>query len=731
MLTLKSLTFENIGRFIDSQTIDFSTLDELNQVEGKNNVTGGSSGAAKSTVFKALEFLLGVNNIPVSVLQSRLTEKHISVCGLFDYDGLPLKIERGKKLLIDLNGEITTGSSYITEKKLDKIIGMDRDLFRKILHKRQGEGGFFLEMGASKIHKFLTKCLNLEKEQAKIVTVDSDLESLSDKEVSVKTSLESSKSALDATLNAISSLGSPPVAPAPMDLIEGLKAKHSLDSKAYSEAKESHKKELEELEKDRPIVQTTPFDRSQIELLEKEISFILNKITKLEKIEIDRQSSLKSKINELQIAIGNLNNEEQKRQYEVKSKMSSNRSEYERALYCINEGERAKQKAIKLADELKKIRASICPTCEQSWINDSIKVKENEILTKLKELKNVVIAGTTSSECLPEIEKEYENLRIDSQPRIVQEIQIFNDQIAQYRIDSQPQVVQEAVELKLKIDFKKQELAKTRQEERDHQFKENAKTQSILVNFAQKQTEVNQRHQFYIEAAQNAVSKSYNDLQSALASLKAFEESQKRFNDSYDKLQAQSFRHNDEIVTKNLELASILDQIEVAEESKKAIKSYLSCSFENALDSIGDTATRLIRGIPNMGTATIQFDGLKEIKDGKIKEEINAVISMDGEIGIPIKSLSGGEKSSVDLGVDLAVINFIEERTSKGINIIVLDEPFTGLDTRCCEDAIEMLRNCSVGKKILLVDHNPVVAQSIENKITVIRDGLTSKVVQQ
>ena len=100
--------------------------------------TGGSSGST---------LLLGLNDISNGVLQSRLTKSPMSVIGIFELDGVPLKIERGKKLSIDLNGEITTGSNKLTEEVARSVIGMPRDLFRKILHKRQGEGGFFLRYG--------------------------------------------------------------------------------------------------------------------------------------------------------------------------------------------------------------------------------------------------------------------------------------------------------------------------------------------------------------------------------------------------------------------------------------------------------------------------------------------------------------------------------------------------------------------------------------------------------
>ena len=271
MLTLKSLSFENIGRFTEPQTIDFTQLGLLVQVDAQNLNTGGSSGAGKSTIFKALEFLLGLNDISGGVLQSRLTKSPMSVTGIFDLDGQPLRIERGKKILIDLNGEITTGSAKLTEEKLDKLIGMPRELFRKILHKRQGEGGFFLDLGPSETHRFLTSCLSLQKEQGKILTLDDRLGTLETDKISSWSAVESYKSAIEATERAIASLGVAPVLSIDPASIELLKAKHEEAKTNHKLVKDTQKKEMEDLEASRPQVTTNPFDRSKIESLENDI----------------------------------------------------------------------------------------------------------------------------------------------------------------------------------------------------------------------------------------------------------------------------------------------------------------------------------------------------------------------------------------------------------------------------------------------------------------------------
>jgi DNA repair exonuclease SbcCD ATPase subunit len=778
MLKLKSLTFSNIGRFVEEQTIDFTSLGSLVQIDGKNNNTGGSSGAGKSTIFKALEFLLGLNDISNSVLQSRLTKESISVTGLFDLDGIPLKIERGKKLLIDLNGEVTTGSSKLTEEKLDQVIGMPRDLFRKNLHKRQGEGGFFLDMGPSDVHKFLTNCLGLEKEQSKVTILDDRLKTLLETETSLKSAIESNKMGLQAIEGAILSLGSPPVLEIDSEAIEKLKSEHLQASDNHSVYRAHQQAEIEDLERNRPKVVSTPFDRTKIEQLENEIGTILANIAKLEKVELDRQSAIKAKISELQTEvsrlgyselsrqsdakakissiraeIGKLEGLENSRQAEVRSKLSLNKIESIRALTLRNEGDRAKEEAGKLAEELKKVRASICPTCEQGWVNDAAKTKDASILAKLQEYKKTVIAGMEAVnriaileegkkqldlEALPRpypgISEFIENLKqaeLDSRPKPVTAIEAINTQIELLRLESQPQSIPEAIEQKLKSDFKNQELLLARKEERDHQVNEDTRSQAILAGYAAKQHALRQVHEVEIKLLKDEESRALAEFEAAKNKVLSFEESKKRFEESLGKLKVQLSGYSGQLEKKNSELVLISEEIELATESKKAIKSYLSASFEDALDSIGDTATRFIRSIPNMSTATIQFQGLKETKEGKVKEEVTCLISMDGEIGIPIKSLSGGERSSTDLAIDLSVIKFIEERTGKGIDIFVLDEPFTGLDSKNILEALEMLKECSLDKRLLIVDHNPEASQSIENRLTVVRDGLTSKIVQQ
>lgn len=782
MIELKDLYWKNVGRFVDPQTIDFTKLGSLVQVDGKiiknGKDTGRSSGSAKTTVFKALDWLFGISDTATTILQSRLTKETIVVGAHMDWDGKQVHIERGKKLSITVDGQETTGSSKLTEELLDQIIGMPRDLFRMILHKRQREGGFFLSLGPSKTHKFFIDCLGLQAEQDKVFELEKKLALIQGSAATYQGFIDSNKMALDAIESAINTIGLPPVAEIEWGAVQALKGQYDSALETHKLVKESHQKEMAEFEQTKPKVEAAPFDRTDIVRLEGELKVLQDQISALELVELTRQSDTKSKISVVRVDITKLESAEIVRQSEAKAKIAPLEKEIQslqkvesdrqaavlaklsvakiskaNATAVVNNGLKGRESAPAISESLKKIRASICPTCEQGWINDAAKAKEAAIVLELQELRKVITAGMEAEKTIAALDIEIvqlvqesrpkeipelaninariESLKLEAAARIVPEIDELESQITRLKMDTAPKPIPGMTEIRGKVDSKTLDLAKIRLEETNHQNKENQKNQAILSAFDQRRTLLREKHDVSISSLEQFNQAALSAYEAANNKLTSFQESHKRHSESKTKLDSQKAGYEKNIKETQQKLDSVNEEMELIKESKKLIKSYISCSFEDALDSIGDTATTLIRSIPNMETATIQFDGLKETQEGKIKEEVTPMLSMDGEIGVPLKSVSGGETSSVDLGIDLSVIKFIEERTGKGIDLFILDEPFTGLDTPCIEDAIEMLRNCSVDKRLLIVEHNPVIAQSIENRITVVRDGLTSNIVQQ
>lgn len=683
MLTLKELKFRSIGRFVEEQSISFDSLGKLIQVDGKNNNTGGSSGAAKSTVFNALDFLFGLNSVPNSVLQSRLTEEPIWVEGVFDYDGLPLTITRGKKLKIDLAGEVTTGSSKLSEEKLDQILAIPRHLFKPMLHKEQGERGFFLNFTPKETNDFLTDCLGLSNFKKPMIALDAKLQELNDKKEGLSVSLEAAKTGVTASHNALLSLGDAPAKEVDQEMVLQLKNKADASKATLNAILQAQQKEQMDLEVKRPVSSVISFDRSIKNQLEQELNLV------------------KTQVNQLLLT----NKDKESKAYAMISAAKAKSVELQAR---IEKGLLAKERALKDATAIKKIRDSICPKCEQTWTAESAKVEEAQLLKNINEMHGPILAGEHAVALLEAAKEEIDYLS-SNVPSAVPEG--YQDLLSKER------------EIKLLI-------SKETENETNHLASQNAKNRFEQTNFALDSGLMRDRHAKDAEQWRNQASLDSKIFEGAVFKLKSYDDSRIRYETSVNALKVQIRKYVDETEALSQALSVVNSDIESYEELKKAVKSYLSCSFDEALETISENATRLARCVPNMANATIQLMGMWETKDGKIREEVNAVLNLDGDENIDIRSLCGGERSAIDLAVDLSVIELIENKTNKGINIFVLDEPFTGLDTVCIEMALEVLKNSSTNKKLIIVDHNPEVKEMVESSLLVVRDGLTSKIIQ-
>lgn len=684
MLKLKSLRLSGVGRFVEEQTVDFLGLGNLIQVDGENHNTGGSSGSGKSTLFNALDYLLGLNDLPTTVLQSRLTKSKMAVTGEFDWDGKQVTITRAAKLAIEVDGQVITGSSALSEEKLVEILGMPPKIFRKILHKRQKEGGFFLEFTPKEMYAFLTDALNLAAERKKLEKVEAKLSELDNKKTTRQSAILQAQSSLKAMQEAILGLGLPPIRDIHQTVILELKEKYDGSAKKHKETEEKHRQETQALEASRPQVSVRAYDTSARTASDERRKVLTSSIDAKLDAERTRVSTVRSRIAAITLEQNNLQ-------------------------YQVRDGETCKHVATDLAGQVKKIREAICPTCEQNWLTETAKLKENEILAKLQQQKEKITAG------------------VQAQAKLI----VLADQLANLQEELKPQNDEGLLPMQAEIYAIDQALLADKAKEREHMAEQNAANSSILQQFAIQQVSMRQKHAQEMDQSRGQADVDRRAFEVAVNKLKAYDDAAKKYEATMSYMKTNEAVYVKDLAENETAMSAVLAEIEIAQELKTIVKSFISCSFDDALEAIGDAATKIIRCIPTMANATIQFEGQKETRDGKVKEEVNAVISMDGEIGIPIKSLSGGERSSVDLAVDLAVIDFIETESAKGIDVFILDEPFTGLDTVSIEMALEVLKNSNSTKKLIVVDHNPEVKQMVSNRLVVVRDGNSSTITNQ
>jgi ABC-2 type transport system ATP-binding protein len=95
-------------------------------------------------------------------------------------------------------------------------------------------------------------------------------------------------------------------------------------------------------------------------------------------------------------------------------------------------------------------------------------------------------------------------------------------------------------------------------------------------------------------------------------------------------------------------------------------------------------------------------------------DEVIDLVGLGEKRGARVKTLSGGQKRRLDLGV--ALVGDPE--------LVFLDEPTTGFDPSARRTAWELVRSLrSLGKTILLTTHYLDEAQQLADRVAVIREG--------
>ncbi len=677
MIKLISLSFSGIGRFVEKQTIDFSTKEKILQIDGRNENTGGSSGSGKSTIFHALDYLLGINDIPATTLQSRLTKSTISVDGEFEIDGKKVKLSRSKKdgLSIEVDGEITSGNVKAADEQLENLIGIPRKIFKKMVHKKQKEGGFFLNLTAKESYDFLMKALGLESLTNKIALIDLDIKNNKEKLSVNEKYLAVLESGLESSRKDVESFALPESI-SPLFLEEIQSRLEAADAKIAFSQKEmiSGLMEIDLESPTRPSIDTTD-------------------LTKLvSKLEQDK-STLEHERNTLTISLESNKNS-------LKHIAKQTEAEVGRIPYLRNQ-------ISKLASEIKSnmeqkahIEKSQCPTCMQSWVGNSAQDKVNTINSTIEKLKK------EAQEIVDLIQKEPELL--NTLTRQTGEI-----------VDIEHRIRDVQFNYSIRISDVVLELSNTKNKVTNIEKEVNDQYREKFNAFSEKRMSASIKYTNQISIDKDFRNSTKNEYDSA-----------KNKKDLYDKSVQMRSVLDSKIVKQLADIDMVKKSTEstqktvlIAEESKRLIKSYSLQKFQETLDAIGETASDILRNVPNMATASVYFEGCRETGSGTIKEEVTALINMDGEPDIDIKSLSGGERTAIDLAVDLAVIDVLEIKAGKGADFFILDEPFDSLDSYNKIEFLQLLTNSNLNKRIIIVDHSSEVKEVTNDSVIVHRNG--------
>lgn len=656
MIELISLSFGNLRSFVDDQHVVFQGRNKLVQIDGRNENTGGSSGAGKTTILMALDYLLGIGDVPTTVLQSRLTKDGIWASGEFVIDGSPVSISRSKKdgLTIKTPEETISGNVKLAEEKLSSLIGLPEKIFKKMIHKKQKEGGFFLNMTPKENYEFLISVLGLEKYILDIDTISQKNADSISKISTLLQTIELRKSSIIDMDRILSEKKSPEPSVSDKEIGDLTNRAIYLKTEVYS---------IKQGIKDQISLIPSP------EISEANTSEINVKIALLVPARVELMSKIDS----------------------IDRSKAAVESQLSKIAYMIPEVKKIGEEIIALKQEKQHIEDAQCPTCLQQWTGDGALKKISDIENNIK-LK--IGMALEIKACIDKKPKHEEEITILLKAK--EDVKVYLNTLQDQR------AILDAEKYRLM-----EQVSKKNQEGKDL--------------YSGKVSEIENKARASIETLNSELNSVEMQLSAANSKKSAYDTALNQYTKEVISLTELIAKKKQEMEQASIDLENLKKQILVADEAKRLIKAYVLQTFQETLDAIGETATNILSAIPNMSTSTIYFEGCKETKTGSIKDEIVAILNSDGNNDIPIKSLSGGERTAIDLAVDLAVIDVIETKASKGANFLFMDEPFDGLDSVCKENCLEILKQIDTNKKIIMVDHSSELKEMVSDVILVVK----------
>lgn len=150
---------------------------------------------------------------------------------------------------------------------------------------------------------------------------------------------------------------------------------------------------------------------------------------------------------------------------------------------------------------------------------------------------------------------------------------------------------------------------------------------------------------------------------------------------------------------------------------------------------LANRAVSIIEGITNSylrklhSNLSVEINGYKVLKDGTVREKIDVRV-LDGGISSTVfMGCSGGERGRVSLAGVLGIQHLINlSLDGRGLDLLLLDETFHGVDSRGQENMIKILEN--IGNTVLMITQNVSSEFNSENKILIVKEDGVAKIVK-
>ena len=225
-----------------------------------------------------------------------------------------------------------------------------------------------------------------------------------------------------------------------------------------------------------------------------------------------------------------------------------------------------------------------------------------------------------------------------------------------------------------------------------------------------------------------------NEEQDLQKKIKRYEEQivtlkdEKKDNLAIKKIEAKIKECDDEISRYNEAMKPIEEELDL-------IKFWLfNMGKSGFMTYLANKSVKIIEGITNSYLRkfgvdiSVLINGFTILKSGEVREKIDVFVSNDGVTSENFMAKSGGERGRVTLAGVLGIQHLINLSSNGcGLNVLVLDECFHGMDSRGQENIIKIFEK--MGITILVITQNVSEGFNNENTLRVVKENGVSRYI--
>lgn len=710
-MRLSKLTLENFRSVTSPLSLDFDESG-LVSLEAINRDSGGSSGAGKSTVALSIAYALGFCDISANALANRENPKGMGVTLELEHEGTSVTIHRGKSQWIKVGDQTSTGATAVTD-GIRQLFGVGPDTIKALTYRQQKKPGLFLSMDDSSKKEFLGEILGLgayekalEATKSAVTSANSELATAAQAADNLENTLQSMPTLVD------------PVAP-DRTAFATRAVPLNRELALANEGLQATKERLETL---RSTLDESKSADAQIVALKASIVALRASLNEQVTYTVDH-----SALNALSQALITANDDLAKWESYDRAENQKVADQVRQMRQQLAPLQQAKGMAVGLAKQVMQLKAerakleqSMCPTCDRQWdeaqgklvaIDQQIASHESQIRDHLESHKK---AAPLEEEINRLSAQKFVSPQTTEAARAVSEAK---EKVSQekYRLQSEQALFDQrhtAHKNKLRADISAAELGiSQREQDIGQNFHTQIEEQVVLVSdFRSK-----------VAKAESELSMLRNEYENAK---KSYEQQKSQYDKYVDTMQGLNTKVRD--ARAKVAAADATQKLE--EDSLNTIRTFLTHILDEVLQEIAQEANSILARMPNVQHLTVGFKTEAVTQKGVAKSKIVPFVVVDGqELQLASGVLSGGQETSLELAVDLALAGVVERRTGAQPKWMVLDEAFDGLDGVTKEHCLEILKTYASDRLVIVISHVPEFQEVFDGKITLtMKDGVTT-----